>query len=639
MNRKQRRALRSDQLSGIKIPGRQDGIFQVGLDYHRKGQIADARAVYRQILQADPRNSDALHMLGLIGLQTGRPDVALDLIGRAAEYSPRNKVFRFNLGNAYAALGQFDQAVLAYDAAIALCRGDAQTAGIGAGGLKFDDAEVHFNRAVALGELRRFEDAVASYDTAIALTPNFAEAYSNRGVLLSDLGRIADALASYDKAIALRPNYADAYSNRGNVLRDLKRFADAIASYDKAIALTPGVAELHYNRAGVLSDLHRNAEAVAAYDKAIALQPGHAEAHFNRGAALYDLGRGAEAIASYDKAIALNPGHADAYWNKSIATLASGDLQRGFELFEWRKSKASGFGKTDLAQPEWTGAEDLTGKILFVRWEQGLGDTIQFCRYARLAAARAAHVVLSVQDPLVGLLSQSLTGIEVIGGAQIPAEFDYQAALLSLPAAFQTSLSSVPFGDPYLVAPAAKSAAFATRLGPRQRPRVGLVWNGGFRPDQPKLWQVNERRNVPFELVAQLNRPDIDFISLQKGEPAESQLVEELPRHWPGDNFHVLTEFLQDFSDTAGLIDNLDLVIAVDTSTAHLAAAMGKPVWILNRFDTCWRWMWGRDDSPWYDSVRLFRQTVPGDWSAVIASVASALSERFVSAPRGLIPS
>ena len=272
-----------------------------------------------------------------------------------------------------------------------------------------------------------------------------------------------------------------------------------------------------------------------------------------------------------------------------------------FREFEWRWENehcVTRREKRSFAQPLWQGAECLEGKSIFVHSEQGLGDTIQFCRYVPLLAARGATVIVEAPPPLRQLL-QDLSGVAqcIVRGDVVPS-FDYYCPLLSLPLAFGTMLDTVPATAPYLRARPERVRYWETWLGESTRPRVGLVWSGGFRADQPELWGVNERRNIPLGLLAALKHPQIEFFSLQKGQPAEDELTALLARGWEGPSIVDLTRDLIDFEETAALIEQLDLVISVDTSTAHLAGALGKPVWLLNRFDTCWRWLRDRGDSP-----------------------------------------
>src|SRR5580693_4136921 len=488
----------------------------------------------------------------------------------------------------------------------------------------------HFDALHLLGviaaQTSKTELAVELITKAVRLNAKVAAAHSNLGIALLHLKRPAEALASYDAAIALKPDFAEAHYNRGIALRDLKRPGDALASYDTAIALKPDNAEAHYNRGIALRDLKRPEEALASHDTAIALKPDFAQAHYNRGIALTELKRSEEALASYDEAIALKPDYAEAHWNQSLGFLLVGRFEQGWRQFEWRKKLKAPLGLRLFTQPVWLGAEDIVGKTLFIYWEQGLGDTIQFCRYAKLAQARGAKGVLSVQRPLVALLKELSPTIRIIGPDEVPADFDYHCPLLSLPLALGTTVSNIPAAIPYLKSNGEKSLVWKQMLGEKNKPRVGLVWSGGFRPNQTAAWNFNSRRDIPLAKLAVLKNPNIAFYSLQKGEPAESDLAGLIRDHWDGPDIIDFTSGLHDFSDTAAFMENLDLIISVDTSTAHLAGALGKPVWILNRFDTCWRWFLQRTDSPWYPTVKLYRQEKAGRWDDVVERIKTDLT-------------
>jgi tetratricopeptide (TPR) repeat protein len=552
--------------------------FMQGVALHQQLKLADAERIYIQVLQRQPNHFDALHLLGVIAIQTKRTVRGIELIAKAI-------------------------------------------------GLNANVATAHSNLGNALQELKRSEDALASYDRAIALKPDFAETYYNRGLALQDLNRPEDALASYDKAIALKPDFADAYNNRGRALRDLKRPENVLASYDKVIALKPDYAEAHNNRGIALRDLKRPEDALASHDRAIVLKPDYAEAYYNHGLALQDLKRPEDALASYDKAIALKPDYAEAYVSQSLCFLLMGRFEKGWRQYEWRKRQSKPIAARPYLQPLWLGEQNIEGKTLFIYWEQGLGDLIQFCRYAKLAADLGARVILEAPKPLMSLLA-TLSGVTQLieVGSPIPA-FDYQCPLLSLPLAFKTSLSTIPATIPYLMSNSEKTRLWKERLREGRKRKVGLVWSGGFRPNQPELWFIDSRRNIPLAELAVLKHPDIDFYSLQKGEPAESELAELIHRNWKGPQIVDFTSQLDNFSDTAALVENLDLVITVDTSTAHLAGALGKPVWVLNRVDTCWRWLLNRADSPWYPTVKLYRQEKAGHWHDVVQRIRTDLDE------------
>ena len=590
------------------------GILEVGLRHQRAGQLAQAKALYIEVLKVNPSQADALHLLGLIAHQVGQHRIAVETIGRATELEPEVSLYRCSLGNALKALGQLDEAVRAYSHAIR-CNP------------RF--AEAHYNLGTALAALGRIEDAAKAYSVAINLRSDFAEAHYNLGMMLLQLGQLERASSAYAQAIRCNPGYAEAYGNLGKTLQDLGRPDEALAACDAAIGIRPDYAEAHSNRGNVLKALGQLEAAATAHTTAIRLRPDFAASHYNLGNTLKALGRPGEAIEAYADAIRLRPDFADAHVNLGMELLLSGDLRRGWEAYEWRLRGASRHVEPrHFAGPQWRG-ESLDGQRILLHAEQGLGDTIQFCRYVPLVAARGGQVTLEVPRPLLRLLS-GLPGVTqlIAAGDPIPA-FDVHCSLMSLPFAFGTDLGTIPATGPYIAAAPDKMSYWRARLDRGSTRRVGLVWSGGLRPDQPELAAVNERRNIPLEVIGRLDHPDIDFISLQKGEPAESAVIAMQDALWPGGNFTNAAPDIADFEDTAGLIANLDLVISVDTSTAHLAAAMGKPVWLLNRFDSCWRWLEKRDDSLWYPTLRLFRQTAPGDWHGVMRRVAAELASTY----------
>ena len=471
--------------------------------------------------------------------------------------------------------------------------------------------------------MNRPDEALASYDKALALRPDYPEALNNRGVTLFWLNRLDEALASYDKAIALKADDAEALNNRGVVLMELNRLDEALASYDRAIALKPDYADALDNRGSVLRKLNRLDEALASHDAAIALQPECADAFYNRGNALKELNRPDEALASYDRAIALAPDHAEAHWNESLLRLLTGDFERGWPKYEWRwKSKALALRNRNFSQPLWLGADPIHGKTILLHGEQGLGDTIQFCRYAPLVAARGARVIMEVDESLRDLVS-GLAGVSrcVSKGDTLP-EFDLHCPLLSLPLAFGTRLETIPSTTPYLLAPAPAVASWAARLAGKARPRIGMVWSGAPRHREDRNRSIALRTLLPLLDVA------ATFVSLQRDVRADdAQLLQERSDilHFGGD--------LRTFSDTAALISHLDLVVTVDTSVAHLAGALGRPVWILLPFIPDWRWLLDRSDSPWYPTARLFRQAASREWQGVVKHIHAELRDWIESPP------
>ena len=617
-------------------------LFTEGLAHHRAGRLAEAERIYNQILAARPDHFDSRHLLGVIFLQRGSPTQALDHINSALRLNPGNVAALNNRGIALQELKRFEEALETFDRAAALQPDYAEALSNRGNVLKFlrrfdealasyddalalrpDYADAHSNRADVLCELKRYDEALASSDRALTLRPGFAEAHCNRANALRRLRRLQDALEGYDRALTLKSDYAEAHSNRGSALHDLHCYEEALASYDRALALRPDFAEALSNRGNALQELRRFDEAVATYDRAILVQHTLAEAHSNRGNALRELNRLDEALASFDRAAALRPDLAEAHYNASICLLLTGDLRRGWQKHEWRwHTEQLGTERRQFAQPQWAGSGEIGGSTILLHAEQGFGDTLQFCRYVPLVAARAGRVILEVQKPLVSLMGTLAGGAQIVARGEALPGFDVHCPLLSLPFAFGTQLDTIPADTPYLAAVAAKTTAWRRRLGARDKPRIGLVWAGDPRKQLPNAHRIDRQRSIEFDSMAPLLEvPGCEFYSLQKGEQATSQL-----RNSPLRNVVIdWTDDLQDFSDTAALIDNLDLVIAVDTSVAHLAGALGKPFWLINRYNTCWRWLLDREDSPWYPTARLFRQDDTRSFEPVIARVAAAL--------------
>jgi len=622
-------------------------LFNQAVGFHHRGDLAEAGRLYEQILEAEPASFEPRHLLGVIRHQQGRNAEALEFIGAALKINPNAAEALSSYGLVLNALGRFDEAISSYDKALAINPGLLMAwnnRGSALSGLKrYEEALVSFDKALAIKPdvaealnnrgnallgLKRFEEALVSIDKALAIAPGVAEALNNRGNALLGLKRFDQALMSFDKALAIKPGYAEAHNDRGNALQELRRLGEALASYTQALTINPDYADAYYNRGNVLRDLKRLDEAQADYREALANKSDYAEAYNNWGNVLRDLNRLDEALAKYDKAIVHKSDYVEAHFNKSLLLLLKGDFDKGWELYEWRFRLDRFKIFFQFSQRYWLGAESLEGKTILLHAEQGLGDTIQFCRYAKPVSELGARVYLEVQKPLVEVL-RGVEGVTaVIEQGQPRPAFDYHCPLLSLPLALKTKLGSIPHPTPYLHADEEKVRYWQQRIGKRSKLNVGLVWNGGFRPDQPEIWAVNERRNVPLEVFCRgLNSVNADFFSLQKGEQAEAELRLHQQDYWPNGNFHNFMDEMRDFSDTAGLIANLDVIISVDTSTAHLSAAIGKPTWILNRFDTCWRWQLDRDDSPWYQSVKLYRQAEDQLWQPVLQRVASDLAK------------
>jgi len=640
----------------------------------QQGRPAEAERLYRQILAAAPRHTEALHMLGIIALQQRRFDDADRLIHESLAISPHSAEALSNRATALRALGRLDEALVSYDEALAIKPGFVEALHNRGNVLKdlgrpeealasYDQAlavrpglaEALRNRAAMLKELGRLEEALASYDQALAIRPDdaealntraaallqqgrpqealtscdralaikpeFVEALNNRAVALVQLSRPEEALASFDRALELKPDYVPALSNRGKALLDVyraERSEEALESFDKALAINPDDAGVLINQAHALSQLGRSQDSLTSADRALAVRPNSAEALNNRAVALVGLSRLEEALASHAAAVAAKPDFAEAHWNEALCRLSLGDYATGWEKYEWRwRCEFMAKAKPEFAAPLWLGQEDLSGKRVFLHAEQGLGDTLQFCRYAPAVAAKGATVTLGVPAPL-GSLLRTLPGVERVVSDYDPSwTFDFHCPLMSLPLAFGTRVETIPAPVPYLWANPFRTAAWRERLAQLGGIKVGLVWAGSGRV------RVVDLRLMRLEQMQQFGAVDrVSLVSLQKGEPASQTRPPP-----PGLAIHDWTDELSDFADTAALIAALDLVISVDTAVAHLAGALGKPVWVLLHHSPDWRWLLDRQDSPWYPTVRLFTQPRPGDWASVVRRVSSELRD------------
>jgi tetratricopeptide (TPR) repeat protein len=568
----------------------------------KAGNLSEAERLLEQVVAEKSDLPEAVFHLAVTQSRLGKTEAALKNFDRALALRADFATAHYNRGAILQELKRYEEALASYDRALAL---------------QPDFAMALSNRGNVLQELRRFGEALASFDRALALNPDFAVALYNRGNVLCDLERYDEALANYERALALRPNFAVAFASRGTALQKLKRHAEAVASFDRAIALQPDLVEAHTDRGNAFHATGRFEEALANYDRAINIQPGHAAAHYNRGLTLHELGRCEEAVASYGRAIELQPDLADAHLNQSLSRLLTGDFERGWPGYEWRMDVASRAStKRSFPQPQWFGREDISGKTILLHAEQGFGDTIQFCRYVPLVAARGADIILEVPAPLAELMTTLAGNAKIVpNGGPLP-DIDMHCPLLSLPLAFGTQLKTIPATVPYLRASSEGVNKWETRLGPKQRPRIGLAWSG--RPTY-----VNDRnRSIPLSALLPLLDIDATFISLQKDvRDSDAPLL-----RGRGDLRHFGDE-LKDFAETAALVSQLDLVISIDSSVAHLVGALAKPVWVLLPFIPDWRWLLNRDDSPWYPTARLFRQDASRTWDSVIARARSALRE------------
>lgn len=540
--------------------------------------------------EADPSRLSRLLAQAAQHHQAGRLDDAIADYRHAAGLAPAHPGIHNNLGVALRQQGRLEEAIACYRRVIAL---------------QPQDGGAHGNLGNALQQAGQLEAAVAAFRRALRLRPDHAPAHNALGAALRDKGALKEAAACHRRAIALCPREAEAHHLLGAALQRQGRLEEAVASYRQAIALQPQEAGVHNNLGTALQRLGQWVEAEASFRHSLRLRPWDANVLSNLGTTLKELGRWEEAMTCYRQAIALCPQHGPAHLNLGMGLLAEGAFEAGWAEYEWRWRCAQ--APRGFRQPQWRG-EPAQGRTLLLHAEQGLGDTLQFCRYAELAAARGLRVVLEVQPPLRRLL-QGLPGTVAVlaQGEALPA-FDLHCPLLSLPLALGTRLESIPAAIPYLRAEAPEAPLWRGRLRAMggQGPRIGLVWAGS-----PTLARDRERSLDPALLAPLLALPGLHFVSLQKGGPAAP----------PGLPLTDLMPEVRDLAETAALVAELDLVISVDTAVAHLAGALGQTVWLLDRFTPDWRWLRGRKDSPWYLSMRIYRQARPGDWAGVLETV------------------
>jgi tetratricopeptide (TPR) repeat protein len=581
-----------------------DQAIAIALAHHRAGRIAEAEGIYRQLISREPKNARVLDLLGVLLLQTGQLDLSAAFLRRAIAADPNHANYHCNLGSCLRRLGKSEQ-------------------------------------------------AIAEFRDAIRLNPALAVAHNNLGISLAESLWFDSAITAYQRALDLDPQYAEAWANLANAYKDAGKIDDALAACARSLALKPESAAAHNSLGVTLAEAHRYAEAIAAYRQAISLDPRYGDARSNLANALAAAGQHDQALSESRKAVELEPLSLQSHWNYAVILLRSGDLPGGFREYEWRWKQQSYFPRPSpryypprFPTPHWTGG-DITGRTILLHAEQGFGDTLHFCRYAPLVAARGARVIMEVQTELHRLFT-SLTGVaEIFSRGQALPSFDEHCPLMSLPLAFNTTLGTIPGTVPYLGPAEADVQKWATILtaddghstgsdrglstsagqglstrsdqavstsSDQLRRRIGLCWAGSA--DHADDCD----RSLALSQFSALADDRFVFYSLQKGPPAAQALAPPAAM-----NLIDLTARVHDFADTAALMMNLDLVITADTAVAHLAGALGKPVWVLLRHLSDWRWLIARPDTPWYPTMRLFRQTARGDWTEPLQEIASLL--------------
>lgn len=605
MNRRERRI--AAKQSGQVTPA---ALCQAGSAHLQSGRLAEAELCCQQALTLDEQHPDALHLLGVLCFHAQQPDAAVEWIGRAVRQAPKAD-YLLSLATVLERQGRLEDARQHYSHALRF---------------RPDDAGLWNHLGNLLWQLGRKDEAAQHLQQALKLKPDYWEAAHNCGMLLLELGRHADAVKCFDAAEKLNPSAA-LYQMRAVCLSAVNRFEEAQADYERSIALDPSLAETHNNLGLLHWRFDRLEQAFACFDRALALRPNFHAVLNNKAVVLLHLQLLDEAFATLQRSLAAAPNDAQTLFYLATLQLLTGDFERGWLAREarWRLPSV-GLVDRGFSKPLWRGGQPLEGKTVLLHSDEGLGDAIQFARYVPMVAALGARVILEV-EPAIQQLLGGITGVaECVGRSSSPA-FDLHCPLGTLPLAFRTRIDTIPLAEGYVPAPPASRVKawedrLEHRLGPRTRFRVGLVWAGN--PDHKN----DHNRSMALRALAPLLDCDVQFVSLQKG-------VRDQDRAFLGERSDIvdLTHHLTDFSETAALISCLDLVISVDTSVTHLAGALGAPVWTMVPFNPDWRWLLNRDDSPWYRSMRLFRQSERGDWGRVADDVRVEL-ERQVAAWR-----
>jgi tetratricopeptide (TPR) repeat protein len=613
MNRRERRAASrdsqkdSDSKGSGALPSTPTELYELGSRLMQAGRPLDAQLCCQQALALDANHAQTMHLMGLLSLQAKHYDQAIEWIARASRQDLKTD-YLGSLGIALEQQGLHQEALKALDRAVKL---------------RPDDVELWINHGNALVKLKRQAEALVSYQRVIELDPAHAHAAFGCGCILLGLGRLEEALSYFNRCDELLPNQAQVLEQRGVVLLNLGRLEQALSDNLRAHALNPANPITCNNIGSSLQRLSRDEEALPWFDKAIALHPSLVATLINKALTLIQLQRLDAAFATFDRARTIEPNNPDIAFNLSQLNLLTGNFEAGWAAREarWRRETRPG-DYPQFAQPMWRGEGDVKGKTILVLEDEGFGDMIQFARYIPMLAARGARVVVRAGDPLHRLLSDMPDVAECSpkSDPRLPA-FDLHCPACSLPLAFGTRLETIPAAIPYLPRPPesrvqAWEDRLKDRLGSRKRLRVGLVWSG--RPTHPN----DHKRSIPLSTLSRILDVDAAFVSLQKDvKPADRAMLEAT-------GIVDLTSHLVDFAETAALVNCLDLVASVDTSVVHLAGALGRPTWTLLPYTPDHRWLLNRDDSPWYPTVRLFRQTAARDWAEVLDRVRGELMER-----------
>jgi len=582
--------------------------LQAAVAHHQAGRLADAAAGYDDILAEVPEHADARHLRALIAFQEGALDAALIGIDQAIGIDADIAMYHANRGRVLKAAGRNEDAAAAFAQALRLQPGEPGTLSDFAGALVDSGAAEH---------------ALHFVIRATELAPDFVPAHYNMGLAYLATGESRPARAAFERAIEIDPTFAPAHFEIGRLFHEEKNPGRAETHYRNALAQDPSMIEAHANLGNLLRARLDLEDAIVCYRHALDLDDGVAAVHGNLGVALQEIGDAEAALAAYDRALDLQPDDAETRRNRAQVLLQLGRYEEGWREFEWRwQTQHFAAIRRTWAMPQWQG-ERIKGDTVLVHAEQGFGDTLQFARYLPLLAARVAKVIVECPSPVAGLVAGVAGVDDVVAAGQPLPDFDAHIPMMSLPGAFRTAERDIPADVPYLSVPDAAINAWNGRFGEGGVVKVGIVWKGS------QNHQRNQWRSPGLDAMRPLLAAEgARFVSLQKDDEALDLRTANLGTH-----VLPMGQEFRDFSDTAAAIGHLDLVIAPDTSVAHLAGALGKPVWLMLPHVAEWRWLMNRNDSPWYPTMRLYRQTARGDWRGAIDQMSLDLAA-FSPPPR-----
>lgn len=656
--------------------------LQHAFELQGRGDLAHAGLYLESAVEAEPNNHEALQLLGINHALLKNHDIAIEMFEKALQSGSDKAQTYFNRANAHLEMGLFQKGMIDIEAALELdsdnesgyltkalfeiklnhlesainsCskvieinpqnskayqlrawihkkNGDMVQAIADASQAIMQDANNHeafnFMGLIMMNDMGKTDEAIQFFTVATSLDQNNPEYFSNLGKAIERSGNYEKAMMVFDHALTLDPNHALGYAYKASTYSYLDKYDEAIKACEKALSINPEMVSALQILASLQFEKGDCESALLTLDKALTIQPDCVDTLNTKANIISSMGQNAKATEIFDRCIEKHPNYLGFQWNKSLHCLLHGDYENGWKLYESGWNLKFRVKPKEIAATLWLGQESLQGKTILLLGEQGYGDMIHFCRYVPMVKHLGATVILDVPKELAELMS-TLSGVDEIVSEWNPLrKVDYYCPLMSLPMVFGSTLTNLPADIPYLSSDIEKRNYWESKFLNTKKMRIGIVWKSGDRFNKPRVLKFSRAKNIDTDLFASaLSQLDVQFVSLQKGEPAESELRHIQSTVWSRGNLLNFTDEIKNFADTAALISQLDLVISVCTATAHLSAAMGKPTWILLHKHACWRWLQNRKDSPWYPTVKLFRQKDFGNWTDVLYEVVTEINQ------------